>query len=96
MSVQENVLSFDPPRALVRSDRLIGAILVEEGKLTHDDVGRVLRVAGELGLRFGEAAVRLDLVTEDEVRFALAQQYDFPHLVHDSDESALVIFEQSL
>jgi len=89
MSVQENVLSFDPPRALVRSDRLIGAILVEEGKLTHDLVARVLKVATDLGIRFGEAAVRLHLVTEDEVRYALSQQYDFPHLVHDSDETAV-------
>jgi len=85
MSVQENVLSFDPPRALVRSDRLIGAILVEEGKLSHDKVARVVKIASELGIRFGEAAVRLHLVTEDEVRFALAQQYDFPHLVHDAE-----------
>jgi len=89
MSIQENVLSFDPPRALVRSDRLIGAILAENHKITHEQVARVLKIAGELGMRFGEAAVRLGLVTEDEVRFALSQQYDFPHLVHDSGEGAV-------
>src|SRR5262249_11057739 len=89
MSVQENVLSFDPPRALVRSDRLIGAIFVEEGKLTPDQVIRVLKVANDLGMRFGEAAVRLGLVTEDEVRYALSQQYDFPHLLHDAEEGAV-------
>jgi len=89
MSIQENVLHFETPRALVRPDRLIGAILVEEGKLSPGDVERVLDTAREHGIRFGEAAVRLNLVTEEEVRFALAQQFDFPHLVHDREETGL-------
>ncbi len=86
MSSKENVISFEPPRALVRADRPIGAILVEQGKLTPAEVDRVLDNAAELGVRFGEAAVRLDLVTEEEVRFALARQFDFPHLVHAPEE----------
>ena len=80
MSNQEKVLSFDSTRALVRSDRTIGAILVEEGKLSAREIERVLDVQRSEGERFGEAAVRLGLVTEEEVRFALARQYDFPHL----------------
>jgi protein-tyrosine kinase len=80
MSIQENVLSIDSQRALVRSDRTIGAILVEEGKLSAKEIDRVLDVQRAEGVRFGEAAVRLGLVTVDEVRFALAKQYDFPHL----------------
>jgi chain length determinant protein tyrosine kinase EpsG len=80
MSNQEKVLSFDSNRALVRSDRTIGAILVEEGKLSAREIERVLEVQRTDGERFGEAAVRLGLVTEEEVRFALARQYDFPHL----------------
>ena len=81
MTIQENVVSFDPHRAIVRAERLIGAILVEDGKLSERHVQRVLDTAKAQGLRFGEAAVRLGLVTEEEVRFALAKQYDFPHLV---------------
>jgi len=73
----------DPPRGVVRADRPIGAILVEEGKLTQPEVERVLQVAKARGIRFGEAAVRLGLVTESEVRFALSKQYDFPLLRHD-------------
>ena len=86
MSLKENVISFEPPHALVRADRPIGAILAEQGKLTPAEVQRVLDSAAQLGVRFGEAAVRLDLVTEEEVRFALARQFDFPHLVHEPEE----------
>jgi protein-tyrosine kinase len=78
MSMQENVLSIEPQRALVRMDRVIGAILVEEGKLADKEIDRVLDVQRRDGVRFGEAAVRLGLV--DEVRFALSKQYDFSHL----------------
>jgi receptor protein-tyrosine kinase len=81
MTIQENVVSFDPHRSIVRAERLIGTILVEDGKLSERHVQRVLDTAKAHGLRFGEAAVRLGLVTEEEVRFALAKQYDFPHLV---------------
>ncbi len=83
MSIQENVVSFDPHRAIVRAERLIGTILVEDGKLKATQIQRVLDAAKAHGLRFGEAAVRLGLVTDEEVRFALAKQYDFPHLVPD-------------
>ena len=73
----------DSQRGVVRADRPIGAILVEEGKLTSAEVERVLQVAKSRGIRFGEAAVRLGLVSESEVRFALSKQYDFPLLRHD-------------
>src|SRR5258708_8601058 len=86
MSPKENVIPCDPPHALGRADRPIGAILAEQGKLTPTEVQRVLDSAAQLGVRFGEAAVRLGLVTEEEVRFALARQFDFPHLVHEPEE----------
>jgi receptor protein-tyrosine kinase len=77
---QENVLSIDHQRnALMRTERSIGAILVEDGKLSHKEIDRVLDVQRREGVRFGEAAVRLGLVTDEEVRYALAKQYDFPH-----------------
>jgi receptor protein-tyrosine kinase len=87
---EKNVVSFGPPqqvgdprdtqRAIVRADRPIGAILVEEGKLTTAEVERVLQLAKARAIRFGEAAVRLGMVTENDVRFALSKQYDFPLL----------------
>jgi receptor protein-tyrosine kinase len=84
MSIQENVVPFEAQRgAVIRSDRLIGAILVEDGKLTASEVEGVLELQRSQGLRFGEAAVRLGYITNNDVRFALAKQYDFPHLVQD-------------
>jgi chain length determinant protein tyrosine kinase EpsG len=78
---QENVLSIDHQRsnAIMRTERSIGAILVEDGKLSNKEIDRVLDVQRREGVRFGEAAVRLGLITDDEVRYALAKQYDFPH-----------------
>ena len=44
----------------------MGALLLDSGKLTPENAERVLRTQKELGLRFGEAAVRLGLVSEDD------------------------------
>ena len=81
MSIQsENVLPIEPHRTVVqRPERCIGAILVEEGKLTPREVERVLERQRADKVRFGEAAVKLGFISEDDVRFALAKQYDFPH-----------------
>src|SRR5258708_19728676 len=81
MSMQENVVSFEPPRsAVIRSDRLIGMILAEEGKLTEGQLGHILDLQREVGIRFGEAAVQLGLISNDDVPYPLANHYDFPPL----------------
>lgn len=81
MNMRENVRPLDPQRAVpvARSDRTIGAILLEEGKLTAREVDRVLERQRQDKVRFGEAAVRMGLISADDVRFALAKQYDMPH-----------------
>ena len=91
MSIQENVVNFETSRApaVIRSDRLIGTILADEGKITPDEIDRVLRLQKDLGIRFGEAAVQLGLITDNDVRFALAKQYDFPHLVRDTEAKGI-------
>jgi protein-tyrosine kinase len=68
-----------PDRALDRS-RAIGMILVEEGRLTAGDVDHILRFAVERKLRFGDAAVQLDLLKPEDVLFALGRQYNNPVL----------------
>jgi protein-tyrosine kinase len=89
MNHSENVLPIEPHRErapVIRSERTIGAILVDEGKLTPREVERVLeRQREDAGLRFGEAAVRLGFISEDDVRFALAKQYDMPHFTPSSE-----------
>ena len=63
------------------SDSRIGMLLIEAGKLTLDDAERVLRMHRDLGIRYGEAAQRLGLVGEDDIRQALAQQFAYPYVL---------------
>ena len=85
MTMHENVLPMEPHRAVARTDRCIGALLVEEGKLTPREVERVLERQRREKLRFGESAVRLGYISDDDVRFALAKQYDMPHFTPSSE-----------
>ncbi len=69
MNPPENVLPIEGSgRVLARYDRRIGSILAEEGKLGVEDIERVMQLQQSKGLRFGEAAQRLGLITEDDLR----------------------------
>lgn len=94
MNLQENVLPIEGPgRVLSRRDGRIGGILSEEGKLRAGDVERVMELQQTSGLRFGEAALRLGLITVEDLRCAVAKQYDLPHLLpgNESISSELVV-----
>jgi len=60
-------------------DRSIGDILAELRNLSADQVEKVLAHQRETGLRFGEAAVALGLVSKEDVLFALSQQFHYPY-----------------
>jgi protein-tyrosine kinase len=60
--------------------RSIGRLLLESGKITPENAERVLRMQKELGIRFGEAAQRLGLITEADIQHVLARQFDYPYL----------------
>jgi receptor protein-tyrosine kinase len=83
----ENVLPLEasPARSLGHTGRHIGAILMDEGKLTASDAEQVLARQRELGWRFGEAAIELNLITDADLRQALSKQYEFPYLVSGPD-----------
>jgi protein-tyrosine kinase len=73
--------SINPPAAPGRvADSSIGGLLLESGKITPENAERVLRMQKELGIRFGEAAQRLGLVTEADIQQVLARQFDYPYL----------------
>jgi receptor protein-tyrosine kinase len=61
-----------------RPGRLLGEILVSKGRLTVDEVERILQLQGESGLRFGETAVKAGLLDEADLQIALAEQFGFP------------------
>src|SRR5678815_4743092 len=75
----DNILPIEG--ASPRGARHLGAILMDEGKLTASDAEQVLKRQRELGWRFGEAAIELNLITDNDLRQALAKQYEFPYLV---------------
>jgi len=62
------------------TDSSIGGLLLESGKITPENAERVLRMQKELGIRFGEAAQRLGLITEADIQQVLARQFDYPYL----------------
>ena len=82
LKAQENVLPIEgSSRVIARQDRRIGSILADQGKLGVRDIERVLELQQRQGSRFGEAALRVGLITKEDLRSALAAQYDFPHLL---------------
>lgn len=71
------------PRA---SNRAIGAILVDAGRITPEQAEAVLRYQKQEGTLFGEAAVKLGIAKASDVEYALSQQFEYPYLV-DGDSS---------
>jgi chain length determinant protein tyrosine kinase EpsG len=70
----------------LHASRSIGAILIDAGKLSAVDVERIMQAQREQGLRFGEAAVQMGLLTLQDIQFALARQYDYPCLAIGQDD----------
>lgn len=62
------------------ADRSIGAILVDAGILSPQDAERILQMQKSEGLRFGEAGIRLGVLTEADVLYALSLQFNYPFL----------------
>jgi protein-tyrosine kinase len=67
--------------------RHMGVLLVDAGRIIPQDAERVVRHAREHGMRFGDAAVELGLLSRDEIDRVVAQQFDYPYLV--AGESAV-------
>lgn len=67
--------------AIEHGRRSIGTVLIEAGRLKAKDAERILSRQKEHGLRFGEAAMQLGLVTFADIEFALACQFDYQYLL---------------
>ncbi len=63
-----------------RVARTLGAILIDGGQLRPEDAERVLQYQKEHNLRFGEAAMRLGLISEADIQFALSRQFAYAYL----------------
>jgi len=58
----------------------LGRQLVEMGKIAEQDIARIVVNQHELGLPFGQAAVGLGLLSDEDLRRALAIQYAYPYV----------------
>lgn len=61
-------------------DRTLGRILLESGKISLQDADRIISYQKREGMLFGEAAVKLKLITADDLRRALATQFSYPYV----------------
>lgn len=53
---------------------------MDAGLLSAEDAEQILRLQRQNNLRFGEAAIRLGLLTEADIQYALARQFDYAYL----------------
>lgn len=80
--MQNNILTpFNTPvSANPARESSIGRLLLHLGKISPEDAENILRAQQEHGLRFGDAALKLGLITESDIRQVLALQFDYPYL----------------
>lgn len=65
------------------AEQTIGSILIKTGKLDYEKTELILKHQELQNLRFGDAAIQLGLLKEDDIHFALARQYDYYYLLPD-------------
>lgn len=63
----------------------IGEILKSFGRITQEDVGRAVDYQQQHGGYFGEALVALGLVSQDELDYGLASQFNLPYVFPDAE-----------
>lgn len=66
--------------APIGAARSIGNILVEAGRLSSADAARIMEYQQQHKLQFGDAAIALKLLTQEDIAFALSKQFDYAYL----------------
>ncbi len=70
-------------------DRAIGDILAELRKLDPEQVAHIVEHQRSRGVRFGEAAVALGLVSKEDVLYALSQQFHYAYVPEEQRSANL-------
>jgi protein-tyrosine kinase len=79
-----------PSKGQLQSSALsIGPLLIHAGKLTREDAEKISLLQVSEGLRFGEAAVKLGLLKESDILYALSQQFSHPYLMGGAGPESL-------
>jgi len=76
----KHVAERDDEREL---DRSIGDLIRELRKLSDAQIERILAYQRRHGVRFGEAAVALELASRDDVMWALSRQFQYAYASRD-------------
>lgn len=56
---------------------------MDAGRLTANDLNRIIQLQTKENMLFGEAAVSLSVLGEEDIRWALANQYSYPGTMQD-------------
>lgn len=66
----------------------IGSILIDSGKIKPADLEQIISLQKQDGILFGEAAVKLGILTEEDVAWAIASQFSYPYIKAGEDTIA--------
>ncbi len=58
----------------------IGRLLLQLGKITSEDTEKILHIQQEHGLLFGDAAIKLGLISDADINQVLALQFNYQYL----------------
>lgn len=61
-------------------EETIGKLLLDLGKIQPEDAERILKLQKSANLRFGDAALKLGLISEEDITHVLSLQFDYPYL----------------
>lgn len=67
------------------SHKTIGAILLDSGKITQEQADFIFEQQAINDSRFGDEAINLGFVSENDIKFAVSQQFDFSYLSPDNE-----------
>lgn len=77
-----NAIPLPASRSGVSVDEnAIGSFLVKRGVLNAEDIEQIIELQREANIRFGEAALRLGLLEESELRYALSRQFNYSYVL---------------
>ena len=66
------------------TNQSIGELLVVDGRITHEEAERIHDYQKKVGLPFGEAGISMGLLTDEDVRHALARQFGHASISPDA------------
>ena len=64
----------------MRQSKTIGSILLDVELVTLQDIDQALELQKQTGKRLGEVLVQLGVVSDDDIRWALAEQLNLPYV----------------